>query len=112
MDNTGKSYLRSAAKRLKLPYMVIKGVGIETCSPANAMSIISSSVIKIDNSVKRAEKTNKQVSKHVYSDLGEKERKSIDFLGALFGSIRGFSSSAKRIFSKEQPKVGELIKPQ
>lgn len=112
MDLQGRNYLRSALRRLKLPYMSIRNVGIEVLSSHNASAIISDAVIKIDNSVKRAEKTTKHVRLRVYEELPANERKTIDVLGALFGSIRAFSNSAKQLFSKPIAKVGELIQDQ
>lgn len=61
MDNIGKSYMRSALRRLRMPYEVTHGVGIRLLSPDNAMRIVTTKVVKIDNTVKRAEKTVKQV---------------------------------------------------
>lgn len=109
MDNQGKGYLRSASKRLSLPYLTRKGDGIEILSANNASAIVSNSVIKIDRSVKRAEKTTKNVRNRVYDELPNEERKTIDVLGALFGSIRMFSTPAKRLFSKQKPKAGEVV---
>lgn len=110
MDERGKSYMRSALKRLKLPYEVIIGNGIKILSAKNASQIVINKVVKIDNSIKRAEKTTKQVRARVYNQLTEPEQKNINFLGALFGTIRSYSASAKRIFSKEPLKIGERVK--
>lgn len=110
MDERGKCYMRSALKRLKLPYEVVIGSGIKILSVENASRIVINKVVKIDNSIKRAEKTTKNVRAKVYDQLPEPEKKNIDFLGALFGTIRSYSTSAKRIFSRQQLKAGEIIK--
>lgn len=110
MDNAGKSYMRSALKRLKLPYEIIRGEGIKILSVDNASRIVVDKVIKVDNAIKRAAKTTKQVSDRMYDQLPEAEKKNINFLGALFGTIRAYSINAKRIFSKPQLKAGEEIK--
>lgn len=110
MDARGKGFLRSAARRMKMPYVTYKGEAIELLSPENAKFIVGHSVVKIDNSVKRAERTTKSVRGQVYERLPENERKTIDVLSALFGSIRAFSTSAKQLFSKPVPRVGDTIK--
>lgn len=110
MDLAGKSYMRSALKRLKMPYEIIRGEGIRLLSPENASRIVVDKVIKVDNAIKRASKTTKQVSDKVYDRLSELEQKNINFLGALFGTIRAYSSNAKKIFNKPQLKAGDEIK--
>lgn len=108
MDNKGKQFMRSALRRLKMPYEVISGMGIKTLSAQNGTKIIVNSVVKVDNSIKKAEKTTKQVRARVYDELTEPEQKNINFLSALFGTIRSYSTNAKKIFHKEQIKIGEI----
>lgn len=107
MDETGKTYMRSALKRLKLPYEVIRGKGVAVLSPKNATNIVIHKVVKVDTAIKRAEKTTKQVRERVYNELTEPEQKNINFLGALFGTIRSYSQSAKKIFGKKPVMIGE-----
>lgn len=109
MDNRGKSYIKSAMRRLKFPYETIRGQGIKVLSKDNATKIIVRDVIRIDNSMKKAEKTTRQVKDRVYEQLTDGERKNINFLGALFGSIRSYTTSAKRIFKTDTPKIGDKI---
>jgi hypothetical protein len=109
MDNKGKAYMRSALCRLKLPYECERGNGIKVLSPQNATRIIVSRVVKIDNSIKRAEKTTTQVKNRVYDELTEPEQKNILFLSALFGTIRSYSSNAKRIFAAPSLTVGSKV---
>lgn len=109
MDTKGKTYMRTALKRLKMPYETISGSGIRLLSPQNASKIVIHKVIKVDNSIKRAAKTTKQVSERVYNDLTEPEKKNLNFLGALFGTIRGYSTTAKRIFGKQLVRIGDTV---
>lgn len=109
MDNRGKQYIKSALRRLKLPYETVRGQGIRLLSKDNATKIVVRDVIRIDNSIKKAEKTTRQVKDRVYEQLTEGERKNINFLGALFGSIRSYSQSAKRIFKNDPLKIGEKV---
>ncbi|MEP6595899.1 MAG: hypothetical protein ABJA71_08120 [Ginsengibacter sp.] len=106
MDEKGKTYMRSALRRLKIPYETLKGEGITTVSAKNATKILVHKVIKIDNSIKRAERTTKQVKDKVYDELTEPEQKNIIFLSSLFGTIRSYSNNAKKIFYVQPLKVG------
>lgn len=110
MDSRGKSYIKGAFRRLKTPYETIRGQGVKILSKDNATRIVIRDVVKIDNSIKRAEKTTRQVKNIVYDQLPEEERRNINFLGALFGTIRSYSQSAKRIFHHDAHKIGDKIK--
>lgn len=109
MNNDGKSKMRSALRKLKMPNETIKGKGIKLLSKENAGSIVAHKVIKVDNAIKKAAKTTKQVSDRVYEQLSEPEKKHLNFVGALFGTIRAYSNSAKKIFQKPQIKQGQEI---
>lgn len=109
MNNRGKGFMRTALKRLKQPYECIKGTGIKLLSSENASRIVVNRVVKIDNSVKKADKITRQVHEKVYDELTEAEQKNIKFLGALFGTIRSYSQSAKRIFYSTPLKIGDRI---
>lgn len=110
MDNRGKAFMRTALKRLKLPYETERGEGIKLLSKDNASRIVATKVIKIDNSVKRAEKTTKHImSNAVFEELTESEKKGINFIGALFATIRSYSQSAKKIFYSKPLIVGEKV---
>lgn len=105
MDNKGKGYMRTALNRLKLEYSPRMGEGIELASPENSISIVSKRVIKIDNSVKRAEKTTKRVQNQFYDKLTEHEQKNVNYLSAVFASLRAYSQSAKIFFKKNEQRV-------
>lgn len=90
--------------RLKFEYSPVRGEGIELASPDNAIAIVSKRVIKIDNSVKRAEKTTKRVTNQFYDKLSEHEQKNVNYLSAVFASLRAYSQSAKYFFKKTEHK--------
>lgn len=104
MDNKGKGYMRTALNRLKLEYSPVIGEGIQLASPESAISIVSKRVIKIDNSVKRAEKTTKRVTGQFYDKLTEHEQRNVNYLSAVFASLRAYSQSAKMFFKKTEHK--------
>lgn len=105
MNARGRGFMRTALKRLNLEFTTIHGEGIELGSPDNAMRIISTRIVRIDNSVRRAEKTVKNVHDKFYDSLNDIEKKNVMYLGAVFGAIRQHSNSAKAFFKKEHPKV-------
>lgn len=105
MDNKGKGYLRTALNRLKLEYSPVHGEGIELASSSNAIALVSKRVIKIDNSVKKAEKTTKRITNQFYDKLSEAEQKNVNYLSAVFASLRAYSQSAKFFFKKTENKV-------
>lgn len=110
MNNKGKAYLRTALKRLKLPYENLWDEGIRTVSAQNALRIITHKVISIDNSVKRAEKTTQNVKAKVYESLSDNEKNTTNHLLALFGTIRAYASAGKKMFFSEQKiKVDKTI---
>jgi hypothetical protein len=101
MTDRNKTYMRSALRRLKLPYEVRRGEGIVLVGEKNAVRIAAHRVIQIDNAVKKGAKTTKEITVKTYHLLTEPEKKHINFLSALFGSIRSYSSNAKRIFAQK-----------
>jgi hypothetical protein len=109
MSDRNKTYMRSALRRLKLPYEVRRGDGIVLVGEKNAIRIAAYKVIRIDNAVRSGEKTTKQISIKTYHLLTEPERKNINFLSALFGSIRSYSNNAKKIFNHQPLIIGERI---
>ena len=109
MNNRGKGFMRTALKRLKQPYECVRGSGIKILSAENATRIVVNRVVRIDNSVKRADKITKQVHDRVYDELTEPEQKNIKFLSIMFGTIRNYSQSAKRIFRSQPLTIGNRI---
>jgi len=91
----GKSYLRTACKKLKREYSCLRGVGIELASVKTASTLIVGRLVKVDNAVKKAERTYKNVSIAFYNELPPQEQKQINFIGAAFGAIRVAAENGK-----------------
>lgn len=91
----GKSYLRTACKKLRREYSCLRGVGIELASPKTATTLIVGRLVKIDNAVKRGERTYHNVSVAFYNELPPQEQKQINFIGAAFGAIRVAAENGK-----------------
>lgn len=96
MDSAaGRSYLRTACKKLKREYSCLRGVGIKLMSADTATELIIGRLVKIDNAVKRGEKTYNNVSLAFYNELSPDEQKQINFVGAAFGAIRVAAENGK-----------------
>lgn len=113
MDAAGKGYLNTALRRLGMVKNTIRGVGFTTLDKTNAVSIVSHGVIKIDNATRRAEKTTKLVQKNdVYNELSDMDKKHINTVGAMLGSIRAYSTIAIKYEKNKTPLVSNNINPQ
>jgi hypothetical protein len=95
MDTKGKSYLRTACKKLKREYSPVIGSGIELASAKSATGLVAHRLIRIDKAVKRGEKTYNNVTKDFYSEFTPIEQKQINFIGAAFGAIRVAAENGK-----------------
>ena len=96
MNNpAGRSYLRTACKKLKLEYSCLRGVGIKMAGADTAMTLVVGRLVKIDNAVKRGERTYNNVSMAFYNELEPAEQKQINFVGAAFGAIRVAAENGK-----------------
>ena len=95
MDLKGKSYLRTACKKMKREYTPVYGVGYELASAENAIGLVTHRLVKIDKAVKRGEKTYNNVTTNFYSDFTPQEQKQINFIGAAFGAIRVAAENGK-----------------
>ena len=93
--HAGRSYLRTACKQLHREYSCLRGVGIEMASPKSATTLVVGRLIKIDNAVKRGERTYNNVSVAFYNELPPSEQKQINFIGAAFGAIRVAAQNGK-----------------
>ena len=91
----GRSYLRTACKKLKREYSCIRGVGIKLAIAESASTLIIGRLVKIDNAVKRGERTYNNVSVAFYDELPPAEQRQINFVGAAFGAIRVAAENGK-----------------
>lgn len=111
MNNRGKSFLRTALKRLKYEYLCIRGEGIEIASVDSTMKVMTHKLVKVDNAVKRAEKTHNNLSVF-YTELSIEDQKRINFVGAAFGAIRLAAQNGKRMLKENafKPESKEFVK--
>lgn len=107
MDNAGKQKLRSALRRAKREYSPIRGIGIKLACPDMVVPILGNRIIRIDNAVKRADKTHKALQVQFFSSLTTEQQKQILFAGAVFGAIRIAAENGKMIYRKGKEGIGQ-----
>src|ERR1035437_9094044 len=77
----GRSYLRTACKKLKREYSCIRGIGIKLASADTATTLVIGRLVKIDNAVTRGARTYNNVSVAFYNELSPAEQQQINFVG-------------------------------
>ncbi len=107
MDTKGKQFLRAALSSLHREYASITGWGIELSSPANAVSLVNHRLIKIDNAVRRGEKTANRCM-HFLDAMDDKDSKQLLFVASVFGAIRASASLAKSQYRTNKEKVIDI----
>jgi hypothetical protein len=112
MSNSGKSYLRTALRKLKREYSCIHGIGIELASVKTATGIVVNRLVKIDKAVKRGEKTYKNMIVEFYNELPIREQKQINFIGAAFGAIRVAAENGRFYLKNTQASQSIPILPE
>ena len=110
MNETGKRYMRTALNKAKIEYELKWGYGIVLAEPDNVIKILNTKLIKIDNAVKKADKTNKNLVTF-FSELPPHEQKQVLMVGAVFGAIRVAAENGKRLYQqKNKINNGQTIK--
>jgi subtilisin-like proprotein convertase family protein len=108
INDGARQYLYTAMRRLKLEHETIRGVGIKLGSPENATKIVVQKVVKVDGSVRRAEKTHRNISTSFIDQLSPEEKKQMHYTGAIFGAIRLYSQQGKKIASQQAIQLANL----
>lgn len=100
---TNRSKLRQAILRSGKEYSVIPTVGYQLADSSTAMGILTHKLLRIDTSVRRANRAQTVVQQQFFDELDEDERKGVLFLGAVFGAIRTAAENGKKLYGKERP---------
>lgn len=100
MNNRGKGLMRSALNGLKREYYCRKGEGIVLDSPDNAMVITSARGSRISSSIKKANKTSKNMLVKHYEKMNETDRERLSAFASLLGAVSAVSSGLKEIYKK------------
>ena len=108
MDLKGKSYLRTACKKLNRIYSPNHGVGFKLADKDDTMSHVVHGLKGIHNKVKNVRKTTNTLIANFYNELQPAEQKNILYVGACFGAIEASYKSG--MHSLKQPRT-EPIAP-
>jgi len=98
-----RAKLRNAIIRSGREYTAVPTVGYQLAKPDNAMGILSHKLLKIDNSVRRADRAQKVITDQFFDELQEPEQKAVMFLGSVFGAIRVAAENGKKLYGRERP---------
>ena len=102
LDTRGKSLMRSALRRARLEYTPVISKGIMLAAPSTAITLCGWKIVRVDNSVRRAERTHKNLSDKFFNQLPDGDRGRMMVLGGLFGAIR---ACAKQFSAVIRPQI-------
>lgn len=95
MDTHGRSLARRALKRIKRPYAAVRAVGVTLSAPVNTIQIVSNRFVRVDNALRRADTTRKQLAERHFDHLEERDKGRMLTLAGFFGAVRVFAKEAK-----------------
>ena len=107
MDHDGRSKLRRACQREKIEYLSIRGYGIKLTDPTTGMEAVSKRVVRIDNAVRRGERTTRNIKNNFINEMSEEDKKRLIYTGAIFGAIRAAASDSKYIYNTKPKEIKE-----
>lgn len=110
MDNQGKQFLRSALKRMKMPYVCIKGEGIEFTNTKTALSIAAHDAKGLLVKIKGARKRVTQVLSICGDQLPDVDRSKLQYTGATYGSLELSAKQSTMVYGKPQLIAGSTVK--
>ncbi len=95
MNQHGRGLVRRALKKLKRPYAAVRAVGVILSSPSNAMAIVGNRFVRIDNAVRRADRTRSELTVRHFDSMEERDKGKMLTLAGFFGAVRTFANEAK-----------------
>jgi hypothetical protein len=104
MDVKGKQRMRSALRSLRREFACIHGHGIEIESAHNALSLVNNRLIKVDNAVKRGEKTSTRMTKYL-SSMDNSNRERLLHVVSIFGAIKASAELAREQYNKRRDSI-------
>lgn len=91
MDEHGKGLAREALRKIGRPYEALRGEGVRLSAPETSTRIMSRSFTRIDNSVRRAERTRKHLASRHLLAMTEIDKQKMTVLAGFFGTVRAFA---------------------
>lgn len=105
MDYRGKGFIKTALNRLDKEYTTRKGQGIELASAENGMSIVINRLVRINNAVKRGDKTTRNIQNEFLMQMSDQDKKRVLFCASVFGAIRLAAEQGRVMFAKKKEPV-------
>jgi hypothetical protein len=106
MNALGRDLVRNALKKLRRPYEAVRGEGVRLSSPDNTMTIMKGRFARIDNSVRRADRTRHQLSERHLEQLSAVDKQKMLTLAGFFGAVRAFAGeAAAKLLPPKEPKT-------
>lgn len=94
MDATGRALVRRALRKVKRPYEAVRGEGVRLSSSDNTMKIMGGKFVRIDNAVRRADRTRAELSTRHLDQLPRRQKEQMLVLAGFFGTVRAFAKEA------------------
>lgn len=96
MDDAGRNIVRDALRKAKRPYESIRGEGIRLSSPERAMAILGQRFVRIDNTVRSADRTQRALQARHLESMKPSEQQKMLAAAGFFGTIRAFAADARK----------------
>jgi hypothetical protein len=109
MNENNKQKLRGAMHKGRIEYIPIHGQGIKLADPLCGVEVVGRRMLKIDNSVKRGERSNTNIIKRFGPEIPHDERMCLENTAAIFGAIRVYAQSAKVAFAGARDERKRLV---
>lgn len=94
MDLRGKGLARTALKKLRRPYEALRGQGLRLSSPESAIVIMGGKFGRIDNAVRRADRTRACLQDRHLAQMNQRDQSKMLTLAGFFGAVRAFATEA------------------
>jgi hypothetical protein len=92
MTMAGRELARRALRTIKRPYEAIRGEGIRLSAPDNTLTIMRHRFVRIDNAVRRADRTRSHLTDRHFEQLPPDTQRKMTLLAGFFGAVRAMAN--------------------
>jgi hypothetical protein len=96
MNMSGREQARRALRRLRWPYLPVRGEGVVLSSADSALTIMRGKFVKIDHAVRKADTTRAHLTERHLPDMSGRDQRSMLLLASFFGAVRTIANDARR----------------